>query len=175
MRRGNVARQMMAIAAVAMLAGCGDGIVYSDYQAVADEGWGRTDTLSFTATVTVPDEDMDVYVDVRHGNDYPYRNLALAMTSILFTPGDTLTRTDTLRLMLADVEGRWTGEGFANLYHNASYVTTLRLDTPATCRFFLLPAMTDSLLKGISDIGVRMAISSASHALHQSAGIRTTR
>lgn len=172
MRRDNVARWVMTGFVVLMLAACGKGIVYGDYQAVTNEGWSRMDTLSFTAVVTMPDENMDVYVDVRHGNDYPYRNLALAMTSIFSTPIDTLIRTDTLRLTLADDEGRWTGEGFANFYHNTSYVTTLRLDTPATCRFLLLPAMTDSLLKGISDIGVRLTISSVSRGLHQSVETR---
>ena len=166
----------MAMLAAALLAACGEDIVYSDYQAVADEGWRRADTLSFTTAVTaVSGKALDFYVDVRHGNDYPYRNLTLAVTSMLTTSEDTLTRRDTLRLMLADDKGRWTGEGAINLYHKAAYVATLRADTSATYRFFLRPAMSDSLLKGISDIGVRLSISSASRDPHQSAGTRTTK
>ncbi len=175
MRKVDVIQRLLtAMTAVILLAACGENIVYSHYEAVEGRGWRKNDTLSFTTTVMVPDRDLDVYVDVRHGNNYPYRNLALSLTSMLSSPADSLVRTDTLRLMLADSEGRWTGEGFTNLYHNASYVTTLRLDTPATCRFVLLPAMQDSLLQGVSDIGVWLVISSSSHVPHQSAGIRTT-
>ena len=172
MHRDNMARRVMVIAAAALLVACGEGVVYSDYQAVADKGWSRKDTLAFTAAV--PAESLDVYVEVRHGNAYPYRNLTLAMTTVLFAPGDTVTRRDTLRLTLADAEGRWTGEGFANLYHNTSYVTTLCPDTSVTCRFLLLPALSDPLLKSISDIGVRLVTSSASRDPRQSAGTRTT-
>ena len=172
MCRDNVVRLVMTMLAAALLVACGKGIVYSDYQAVADEGWRRTDTLSFTAVTAISGEDLDVYVDVRHGNDYPYRNLTLAMTSILSTSKDTLICRDTLRLALADDKGRWTGEGFANLYHNSVYVATLRPDTVATCRFYLLPAMSDSLLKGISDIGVRLVTSSASRGSRPFVGTR---
>ena len=173
MHKVDVMRLVAATAAVILLMACGENVVYSHYEAVEGRGWRKNDTLSFTTTVTVPDKSLDVYVDVRHGNNYTYRNLALSLTSMLSSPADSLVRTDTLRLMLADSEGRWTGEGFANLYHNASYVTTVRLDTPATCRFVLLPVMQDSLLQGVSDVGVRMVISSSSHAPHRSAGIRT--
>ena len=125
MHKVDVMRLVAATAAVILLMACGENVVYSHYEAVEGRGWRKNDTLSFTTTVTVPDKSLDVYVDVRHGNNYPYRNLALSLTSMLSSPADSLVRTDTLRLMLADSEGRWTGEGFANLYHNASYVTTV--------------------------------------------------
>ena len=173
MHKVDVMRLVAATAAVILLTACGENVVYSHYEAVEGRGWRKNDPLSFTSTVTVPDKSLEVYVDVRHGNNYPYRNLALSLASMLSSPADSLVRTDTLRLMLADSEGRWTGEGLANLYHNASYVATVRLDTPATCRFVLLPVMQDSLLQGVSDVGVRMVISSSSHAPHRSAGIRT--
>ena len=131
--------------------------VYYEYRAVDGLAWRQTDTLSFA--VSLPDTgqaDLGLWVEVRHRGDYPYRNLSIRMARTLTTPTDTVCQVDTLRLTLADAQGRWLGEGLANVFQRSFPAGRLHTMTPADLRFDLTPALPDSLLPGINDIGIRL-------------------
>lgn len=163
-----------AVLAGSLLTACNISPAYYKYQSVRGLAWQLTDTLHFE--VSLPDTgraDLAVWLEIRHRGDYPYRNLSVRMARQTWTtlPPDTVCQTDTLRLTLTDTEGRWTGEGLANIFQCTFEAGKIHTTTPAVLHFDITPALPDSLLKGISDIGIRLEHISASDAPapHQSA------
>lgn len=145
-----------ALTAAWLATACGGGPVYYEYRATGG-GWRPADTLAFEAGL--PDTGsvcLTLWLEVRHRDDYPYRNLALRLKRTVQTAADTLVQADTLRLVLADSHGRRTGSGLANLFTVALPAATFCTSTPAHLRFAVTPALPDSLLQGISDIGLRL-------------------
>ena len=93
-----------------LMAACNENTVYHSYQSLPNEGWGKSDTLSFQCPVTdsIPGT-LRLFAEVRNRSEYPYRNLYLFIHENLLD--STVWRTDTIAVNLADSTGRWTGNG----------------------------------------------------------------
>lgn len=155
-----------------MVAACTTMPVYYEYRSIDGMTWRKTDTLVYSASL--PDTgqaDLSAWIEIRHRGNYPYRNLSVRIARTLATSTDTTLQTDTLRLILANNEGQWYGKGLANIFQLTAKAGGLHTVTPATIDFKVTPALSDSLLEGISDIGIRLEriTSSASHVPHPSA------
>lgn len=113
-------RALLAVATVAavLLAACngmvgrgdGDDNRFSAFADIPESGWLYSEPVEF-----VPDTLRDstvadgrLYVSVRHGQEYLYRNLWLEVS---YADTDSSRRCDTLDIELADIAGRWTGRG----------------------------------------------------------------
>ena len=80
----------------------------ASFNSIPNSGWAYGDTLSFD----IPHPDSiatgKLAVVVRHTDNYQYSNLWLELT----TPLDsTSTRVDTINFQLADIYGKWHGNG----------------------------------------------------------------
>lgn len=139
------------------LTACVNPPIGRSYAHIPDEGWQKTDTVELPVTVDSVTyarvsigTAWDVWVDVRHTNAYPYRNLVVE----LVTP-----RQDTIvNLSLTDEQGRWAGSGLGYLYQHSHYAGMFHPDSTGadTLYFRLISLMPDSTLKGVHDIGIRL-------------------
>ncbi|MBQ8674289.1 MAG: gliding motility lipoprotein GldH [Bacteroides sp.] len=151
-----------------LLMACGERqTVYHAYHTLPMEGWHRQDTLPFD--IPLPDS-LATYrlsVEVRHRGNYPYRNLRLLLCHE--DAPDRHPSQDSLNLLLATPTGRWTGDGLSGLYQNSFPVGPIRIaslpslpspqDTTIRCKHFRLHLhhlLPDSLLPGLSDIGIKV-------------------
>ena len=84
-----------------LMAACNENTVYHSYQSLPNEGWGKSDTLSFQCPVTdsIPGT-LRLFAEVRNRSEYPYRNLYLFIHENLLD--STVWRTDTIAVNLAD-------------------------------------------------------------------------
>ena len=114
------------------MAACNENTVYHSYQSLPDEGWGKSDTLSFLIPVTdsIPPT-LRLFAEVRNRTDYPYHNLA-------------------------DSTGRWIGNGWGSIYQSAVFIKSVRPLYPANYTFKIMNGMKDEKLSGINDIGIRI-------------------
>ena len=122
------------------MAACNENTVYHSYQSLPDEGWGKSDTLSFLIPVTdsIPPT-LRLFAEVRNRTDYPYHNLHLFISQ-----------------NLADSTGRWIGNGWGSIYQSAVFIKSVRPLYPANYTFKIMNGMKDEKLSGINDIGIRI-------------------
>lgn len=136
---------------------CRSDIVYSRFQSVSHPGgmnpasdkWHMDSVVSFTYEIADASADYRMIVYVRHTERYPYQNMWLFV-------GDSLMR-DTIEFYLADDRGIWLGNkhnGFMEmpvLLEEAKHFP----DTGTYC-LTIQHAMRDSLLRGVTDIGLEI-------------------
>ena len=95
-----------------LLTACNDNTVYHSYQSLPDEGWEKSDTLSFQISITdsIPTT-LRLFAEVRNRIEYPYHDLHLFISQNL--QDSTVWRTDTIAFSLADSTGKmdWTWMG----------------------------------------------------------------
>ena len=139
---------VIAIAA-SLLSSCSHNIVYSRFVPILSEEWAADSVLRFDYTIHNTALDYRMIVYVRHTERYPYQNMWLFV--------DDGQRLDTIEFYLADDRGQWLGDknhGFIEmpvLLEETKHFP----DTGVYC-LTIRQGMRDSLLRGITDIGVEI-------------------
>lgn len=131
------------------------GMVYHKYQSTADSGWAKKDTLKLDAFPSDSACEVIMTAEVRNNLHYPYSDLYLVIKQNI---ADSIHwQTDTVKFVLADKLGRWTGIGGGNYYQSSTYVRTLKLPPhPMHTIIKVSHGMKDNILKGITDVGFRL-------------------
>lgn len=92
----------------------GNDVTYCEFRQLSADGWAYGDTIGFSTTnMTDSIADGHLVVSLRHNNGYPYSNIWLELTR---TGNDGTTVRDTVNCVLADLYGRWKGQGFGASY-----------------------------------------------------------
>lgn len=135
---------------VCLLTSCHSDIVYSEFTSIPSGEWHIDTVPEFDFSVDDKDASYTILLYIRHTERYPYQNLWL------FVQTDKARR-DTIEFYLADDRGRWLGDkhhGFVEmpvLFENNYHFT----DT-GTYSFTIQHGMRDSLLRGITDVGMEI-------------------
>ena len=134
------------------------------YLSVGGE-WRRGQVLSFEGDFSSLDgpNSLDLYVGVRYGAAYPYKNLWLQVETLV--GGDSIISCDTVRCDIYSDNGRRNGSTAGSLYQAEFFVAPVNIPWRSTHTVRLQHIMQDSLLQGIYDVGIRLA----SPCLHQCA------
>ena len=107
---------LIAIAATMLImwACGGNDVTYCEFRQLSAYVWAYGDTIGFPKTnMTDSIADGHLVVSLRHNNGYPYSNIWLELTR---TGNDGTTVRDTVNCVLADLYGRWKGQGFGASY-----------------------------------------------------------
>lgn len=100
-----------------LLFSCGSNIDYSSFERFDENtGWAKSVQPKFEYTCKDTNALYDVYINVRHAESYPFRNLFLFLHTT--NPKGTVI-TDTIECILADDRGKWLGSGMGDLFDNA--------------------------------------------------------
>ena len=128
---------------------CRNNIVYSQFSSIPLGEWHIDSTAHFDYTIADEMADYRMIVYVRHKENYPYQNMWLFL--------DNGERRDTIEFYMADDRGRWLGDqhhGFVEMpvliednYHFAD---------AGTYYLNIQHAMRDTLLRGITDVGLEI-------------------
>lgn len=98
----------------------------------------------------------NIYVVVRHKDEYRFNNLWLNIYTI--APGDSSARKQSLDLRLANDEKGWLGSGMDDIYEQRILVTRqpAQLARPGVYKFRLENIMREDPLTGIMNAGIRV-------------------
>lgn len=128
---------------------CKNDIVYSQFASIPSEKWHVDSVVNFDYPIADTNVHYQTLVYVRHTERYPYQNMWLFI--------DNDQHRDTIEFYLADDRGQWLGDkhhGFIEmpvlLEENQHFADT------GTHHIAIQHAMRDSLLRGITDIGVEV-------------------
>lgn len=146
MRRHSVAAALLAGAAL-----CGCGVREGEFSRWVDidpRGWAYADTLVLGPDTAVAGRQAAqgrLSVAVAHGDDYPYANIWLEV--------DDGERRDTVCIELADVYGRWLGQGFGASYQKEADMGRRVLDPRRAVR--VRHVMRLDTLPSLTRVGVK--------------------
>lgn len=147
-------RAVLLPAVVLLAAACHAPEGYHAFRTLPDEGWKRGDTLRFSMPRQTRTQRCHGAVEIRHKGDYPYCSLWLL---VCHNADDSLTfRTDTLECALVDKHGHFDGAGINDLYQKSFSLPDITLREGSAPTIKIAPFMKDRLLKGISDVGIRL-------------------
>lgn len=135
---------------------CQKGSVYHQSVVLPAHGWNMNNQLLFSDSlpVTTPNS-LHRQLTLRNNNAFPYQNLWIYIKT--FTSDST--RVDSINWQLAKQDGTWLGKGWGSLYTNTYNLPDLIFSEQDTLRWFrmeLMQGLRDSLLTGISDVGLRL-------------------
>lgn len=119
------------------------------FQPVNTEAWHRSNTLHFAVPPTESDTLHQLNVEVRINRRYAYQDLWLLLQQ------HDASHTDTLHLLITDVNGNFTGEGRDLLTYSINLPHPILLSTTDTTRLSITHLMDETSILGISDIGIR--------------------
>lgn len=143
-----------AVAFLMALLSCDSGLIYTDAKTIPGTGWDLSDKAEFMFQVADTSKSTNIFLTLRTGSKYPYRNIFLFVTT---KAPDGKSITDTLEYQLADEKGRWLGKGFGDIHElKFSYKRNVFFPRQGIYIFNIQHGMRDPVLKGVYDIGVRI-------------------
>lgn len=148
---------ILFIAGVALLTACSGDIVYSRFYPITyadgvtslSQEWHQDSVVRFVVPIADTTVDYRTIVYVRHTERYPYQNMWLFV--------DDGLRRDTIEFYLADDRGQWLGDT-----HNGVMEMPVLLDEnrhftdTGMYELRITHGMRDTLLRGISDVGLEV-------------------
>ena len=140
------------LVALLCLCACHSDAVFEEYQDVSPTSWDMNQPVHFEVSMNDTTGHYDVILHIRNTNSYPYQDLWLFTHS---TAPDSTIAADTLACFLADNQGKWLGDGLLSEYDMPLlYMSNIRFPKEGTYTFDITHGMRDSLLQGISRIGL---------------------
>ena len=137
------------------LAGCENGkVVYHDYHSFHKEEWAQHDHIDFQIKIPDSSATYTLFIEVRNNNRYPYCNLPFSICRV--ESGSSMQHADTLSIPLTDRRKHWFSNGLGRLYQIEFHAGTLTFSHSGENCIVLKHLLPDTLLKGISDIGIRI-------------------
>ncbi|WP_299156512.1 gliding motility lipoprotein GldH [uncultured Tenacibaculum sp.] len=100
---------------VFMLISCDSDRVYDEYVSLSNSTWSKENTIAFTFPIKDSINKKNLFINLRNNKDYSYSNLFL-ITQMDFPDGEIII--DTLEYDMADLTGKFLGEGFTDIKEN---------------------------------------------------------
>jgi len=148
--------QLMAVLALLALAACDTDVYYEKNIHIESAQWNQDSALVFDVNITDSIESFDFYLNIRHNNDYEFRNLFLFIHT--YYPNSQYT-SDTIEILMADASGKWYGEGFGDLKEVSILLKKgVYFPFPGNYKFNIEQAMRRENLVGIEDFGLRIEL-----------------
>lgn len=135
-----------------LLIACQRDVVYTEFLSLPSAGWHSDSIIQFNTTIADSLADYSLLMTMRHTDRYDYQNLWLFVD---IKQDSLLLRRDTINAILADNSGVWYGSGVFIKELELMYLDELFL-SQGDCHIQVQHAMRTQLLKGISDIGLKI-------------------
>ncbi len=137
-----------------LLTSCGSSDIYNQYDTFADNNWHFDSISRFAVEVKDTSLHYNVFVNLRHTEEYTYQNFWLFVESI---GADSMLHRDTIGVEVADMYGKWRGAGSASMFQLAVPLSlNQQFAKPGIYQYALRHGMRDTVLSGIKNIGIRI-------------------
>lgn len=134
---------------------CDSGMVYDQYEPTEQGVWKWQNAKEFRVDITDTISLNNIYLQVRHTVEYPLSNLYM-FVHVKSPSGQHMT--DTINMILAAPDGKWTGKGNSNIRElMLLYRKQTQFRIPGTYVFTLEQAMRQPELP-VTDLGIRVEV-----------------
>jgi len=95
---------------------CEESRVFDKDIAIASAGWDYDDIKTFEVNITDTVSSYNMYVNVRHTDEYPFNNIWLRITTIF---PDSTKEEGRVNIQISEPGGRWTGNCADGICYNS--------------------------------------------------------
>ena len=149
---------LLLVTGLVLMNSCDSGLVISENKALIG-GWDKEEPIDFSFKIVDTLALYDFYINIRHSEAYAYRNIYFFVNTVF--PNGNISR-DTIECMLADIRGKWYGNGYGNIKENKILIRrNLQFQNAGLYKIVFIQAMREDELQGMSDIGILIDKSSA--------------
>jgi len=142
-------KRIWFVLAIVCLTACHNNIEYSQFCSIPSEKWAIDEVASFDYVIADTAVDYRMLIYVRHTECYPYQNMWLFVNNA--------HRTDTIEFYLADDRGQWLGDKHHGFYEMpVLFEENIHFADTGTYHMEIAHGMRDSLLRGVTDIGLEI-------------------
>jgi gliding motility-associated lipoprotein GldH len=138
-----------------LLASCNSQTRYHQFRHINQGKWWQGDTVRFDIPLSDSLQRHELTLQLRHTSEYPYSDLAIGMQ--YFSPDSQLTRTTQYNIQLTAPKGYWIGSGQGGIYQLNIAQTILPPTSAGTWHVNVFHAMSDSILLGVHDVGIKIS------------------
>lgn len=139
---------------VFLLSACDSNYFFEENHSFTNTNWSQTDTAVFSVEITDTLQAFNFLLNLRHTNDYPFRNLYLFVKTIYPNGKSNI---DTLQLLLGAPDGEWFGKGRGSIFTDRVLLkNNINFPDTGTYIFEFIQAMRTENLEGVEDFGIRI-------------------
>jgi gliding motility-associated lipoprotein GldH len=142
---------------VTVLSSCvNKNVIFDESVVISNATWNNQDFPYFDVNVEDTTSAYNFYLNIRHLENYRYSNFYMFLHTTF--PDGNQTH-DTIELVLSYPDGRWIGKGSGSMRDNNILLNNnLHFPAKGNYRFEIEQAMRESVLEGITDVGIRFEI-----------------
>lgn len=145
---------LFLLASFTLFSSCNSNVIFTDSVEMENNSWSLMNTVEFRVNVTDTLNSNNMFLILRAGSSYPFRNIYLFVTA---TSPEGRSITDTLQYYIADDKGNRYGKGFGDIHElNLPYKSNVFFPSKGEYVFNIQHGMRTHDLAGIYDIGFRI-------------------
>ena len=134
------------------LVSCDSSVVFEENLRIKNATWDHNEKAFFEFEIKDSSAIYDLYLNFRHGGDYPYQNIYLFIESR--RPSGQIAK-DTAQMILADNKGRWMGKGIGDIFdYQFRFKRGPLFPEKGRYYFEIEQAMREESLDNVTDIGI---------------------
>ncbi|MDR0547508.1 MAG: gliding motility lipoprotein GldH [Dysgonamonadaceae bacterium] len=126
---------------------------FSEFHSFHGHEWQQSEIVRFEAPVSDASKLYNLFIEIRNNNQYPFANLWLFIDVRM---PDGTVRSDTIEIPLADVYGKWLGNGIGTYSLSYLYKEKIQYPDTGTYVYTIRQGMRSEVLNGISEVGLRV-------------------
>lgn len=139
-----------------LLMTCDGNRIFQQNIEVDVKGWAYDSELTFDYSIDNTDDLYSMYLTVEHSMDYAYQNIYFNSKYGLI---DGSLSEDIFSIDLADKTGQWYGDCSSDkCLYKVLLQPNIQYDKPGEYQFTIIQNTRDSLLSGVSEIGMRLEL-----------------
>ena len=133
---------------------CTNNAYFEDNKEILNQSWDYNQQPDFTVKIEDNKSKYDLYVNIRHTNQYDYSNLYILLHEKGKSIRDTSYRKE---IKLAELDGKWTGKSSGTLYET-QFLAKSNITFPDTglYTFAIEQNMRINPLLEINDVGIKL-------------------
>ena len=142
-----------------LLISCDSNRLYEKNISIDNDMWSLEQILNFDFENTDTISDVNLILNIRHSNNYPFSNLWVFINTL--SPSG-VKQVDTLETTLSQKDGKWLGDGLGGVWDLQVQFKNVRLNESGTYSFEIEQAMRHGNLSriesltGVMEIGLRI-------------------
>lgn len=148
---------MLIFGGIILLNSCASDLVISENKSI-NGSWDKNDSVRFDFQINDTTSLYNFQLNIRNTTEYAYRNIYFFVQTEF--PNGNIS-SDTIECILADIRGKWYGNGMGNIKENNIQIRqNLKFPVQGIYHMSFVQAMREDKLNGISDIGIQISKSS---------------